>query len=148
MLPRRLFRRSRSDLLWALLGFLALQGALAALIAFRLPWLRDPFNSRATAALAGRLSAAPRPLPVVVLGSSRVQNGLRARGVEERLTAELGRPVAVFNFGVAGAGPLTHLFTWKRLRAAGVQPDLVCVEVVPTFLAGQPGEGPRELLTG
>jgi hypothetical protein len=148
MLRRRLFCHSRSDLLWALLGFAALQGALAALIAFRLPWLRDPSYSRPAAALSARLRAAPRPLTVVVLGSSRVQNGLRAREVEGRLTAELGRPVAVFNFGVAGAGPLTHLFTWKRLRAAGVQPDLVCVEVVPTFLAGRPGDGPRELLTG
>jgi hypothetical protein len=148
MLARRLFRRSRSDLLWALLGFAALQGALAALIAFRLPWLRDPPYSRAAAALTARLSATPRPLTVVVLGSSRVQNGLRAREVEEHLTAELGRPVAVFNFGVAGAGPLTHLFTWKRLRAQGVQPDLICVEVVPSFLAGQPGGGPRELLSG
>jgi hypothetical protein len=148
MLPRRLFRRSRSDLLWALLGFLALQGALAALIAFRLPGLRDPSYARPAAALTARLSAAPRPLTVLVLGSSRVQNGLRAREVEERLTAEMGRPVAVFNFGVAGAGPMTHLFTWKRLRAQGARPDLLCVEVVPTFLAGADGDAPRELLTG
>jgi hypothetical protein len=148
MLPRRLFRRSRSDVLWGLAAFAALQGALAALIAFRLPGLRDPSYSRPAAALAARLSAAPRPLTVVVLGSSRVQNGLQAHAVEERLTAELGRSVAVFNFGIAGAGPLTHLFTWKRLRAQGTQPDLVCVEVVPTFLAGAAGDGPRELLTG
>jgi hypothetical protein len=148
MLTRRLFRRSRSDLLWGLLGFAALQGALAALIAFRLPGLRDPSYARPAAALAARLNAAPRPLTVVVLGSSRVQNGLRARAIEERLTAELGRPVAVFNFGIAGAGPLTHLFTWKRLRAQGARPDLVCVEVVPTFLAGAGADPPRELLTG
>jgi hypothetical protein len=41
----------------------------------------------------------------------------------------------VFNFGQPGAGPLLQWITLQRLRAGGIRPDRLLVEVMPAMLA-------------
>jgi hypothetical protein len=75
-----------------------------------------------------------RPWTVVLLGSSRVQYGLRGGLLEGHLAAATGRPVVVVNFGAGGAGPCHSLLTWQRLLRRGVRPDLLVLEVLPALL--------------
>lgn len=136
-------RRARVALVWGLAAFAGLQLGLAVAIPRWLPELRDPFYGYKAARLRERLAVDPRPFTVVMLGSSRTIYGLRAGLLEERLTAALGRPTVVFNFGIFGAGPVTELLTLRRLLAEGLRPDLLLVEVLPALLgtyAGAPLE--------
>src|SRR3954447_16182639 len=114
-MPHAPARVYRSDVLWTLGGFVGLQIVLAVVIGCWLPMLRDPAYVHAAKALRKRTTAPECPLTVVMFGGSHTQNGLRAREIEERLSEQTGRPVALFNFGIAGAGPLTHLVNLKRL---------------------------------
>jgi hypothetical protein len=135
--------RSRSALLAALLAFVALQAGLAVAMEGWLPELRDPCYVYKAARLRRRItSARPRPLTVVMVGSSRTAFGLKGGAVEQRLGEELQTPVALYNFGLIGAGPLRELLTLRRLLADGIRPDLMLVEVHPCLLAGG---GPREV---
>ncbi len=84
-----------------------------------------------------------RPLTVLCLGSSRTLNAVDPDILGPRLSAELGRPVEVFNFGQAGAGPVTVAVYARRLIAAGAKPDVVLIEVHPAFLAGQRPDPPE-----
>jgi hypothetical protein len=84
-----------------------------------------------------------RPLTVLCLGSSRTLNAVDPDVLGPALAAELGRPVEAFNFGQAGAGPVTVAVYARRLIAAGVRPDVVLVEVHPAFLAGQRPDPPE-----
>jgi hypothetical protein len=84
-----------------------------------------------------------RPLTVLCLGSSRTLNAVDPDVLGPALAAELGRPVEAFNFGQAGAGPVTVAVYTRRLIAAGVKPDVVLVEVHPAFLAGQRPDPPE-----
>lgn len=84
-----------------------------------------------------------RPLTVLCLGSSRTLNAVDPDILGPRLSAELGRPVEAFNFGQAGAGPVTVAVYARRLMAAGVKPDVVLIEIHPVFLAGQRPDPPE-----
>jgi hypothetical protein len=61
--------------------------------------------------------------------------GLFGRSLEGPLGRELGRSVVVANFGRPGNGPCCSVLTWRRLRRDGIRPDLLVVELVPTFLS-------------
>lgn len=128
---------SRADVLWGLAAFACLQIGLAVAIELWLPELRDPWYAYRAARLCRRTAVPERPRTVVMLGSSRVLDGFKAGTLERRAAQQLGRPVVVYNFGVPGAGPLTNLLNLKRLRAEGIRPDLLFVEVVPSFLAAR-----------
>ena len=141
---RRLVRSSRSDVLWALALFAASQIGLAIAIEGWRPELRDPrYDCRAERLIRRAAGAGPRPLCIVVLGSSRVQDGFNSSELEARLAAQLRRPLVVFNFGIPGAGPIANLIHFERLTAAGVKPDLLIVEVAPMLLNGAGGR-PQE----
>lgn len=84
-----------------------------------------------------------RPLTVLCLGSSRTLNAVDPDILGPRLSEELGRPVEAFNFGQAGAGPVTVAVYARRLIAAGVKPDVALIEVHPVFLAGQRPDPPE-----
>lgn len=130
--------RSRRVLLAAVLGFAAVQLGLSLLILGRLPYWRDPAYGRKIARLQKRLAApGAKPFTIVMLGSSRTALGLRAGDLEGDLSLALGRPVAVFNFGIFSAGPFTSLLHLERLLADGIRPDLLLIEVLPTRLAGR-----------
>jgi hypothetical protein len=123
---------------------LLLQAALG--VAVRREWvgLRDPLYAHKAALLRAQLArpGAQRPFSVVMLGSSRTAFGLNSRPLGEQLTRDLGRPVAVFNFGVPAAGPVTERLYLDRLLADGLRPDLLLVEVLSPFLFG--GSEPPE----
>jgi hypothetical protein len=145
MTRRQRYWRARADLIWVVVGFIVLQVGLAVASGRWLPELRDPHYGYKAARLRSRLTAAPvRPLCAVMVGSSRTLFGLRGTPLENHLGRELGRPVVVFNFGVFAGGPVIDRLTYNRLRVAGVRPDLLLIEVMPPYLAGQPG-APSEL---
>jgi hypothetical protein len=138
MFDRRLARCARADLLSGLAAFLCLQLGLAVAIERWWSVLRDPYYAYRAERLARRVRTGPdRPLTVIMLGSSHVQDGLKANELETELARSLGRPVVAFNFGIPGAGPVTNLLNWTRLRAAGIRPDLLLVEVGPFLLTGR-----------
>ena len=102
--------------------------------------MRDPeYAAQASRLRARRAEAPDRPL-VLVLGSSRVQQGLRAGPAAP---GPDGRPVLVFNFGLSGAGAYLDALCLRRLFAEGVRPDLLVLEVLPPTL-NQPGPHPVE----
>ena len=84
-----------------------------------------------------------RPATVLFIGSSRTLNAVDARAAGTQLTQALGQPVEAFNFGQAGAGPITNAIYLRRLVKAGVKPDFAIIEIHPTFLAGQRPDPPE-----
>jgi hypothetical protein len=142
MSPARLIlaRRSALALACAVVAFAAGQLALGVAVEHWLPAARDPEYAARVALLRARRAEAPdRPL-VLVLGSSRVEMGLRAGPVG---VTPSGREALVFNFGMSGAGPQLDLVFLRRLFAEGVRPDLLVLEVLTPAL-NQPGEHPVE----
>lgn len=127
-------RRAVRALGWGVVVFAAFQLGLAA-AAETWHGVRDPMYGDKFAKLRARVEAAPAGMPVVVmLGSSRTGMAFHGRRAEEALG---GRAVA-FNFGIPAAGPVTELVYLRRLLDAGVTPDLLLVEVLPTMLADGP----------
>jgi hypothetical protein len=121
-------------MVWAVVGFAAFQAVLAIGVDQFWPDVRDPQFAAKKAILRQRLAEAPgRPL-VLALGSSRTIADLRA----EQLSDRRDGPV-VFNFGLAGAGPILEGVTLRRVLACGIRPDVVLIEVVPPFLNRQAG---------
>ena len=86
---------------------------------------------------------ANRPATILFVGSSRTLNAVNSGAAGPLLTRHLGRPVEAFNFGQAGAGPVTNAVYVRRLMGEGVTPDFVLVEVHPVFLAGQRPDPPE-----
>jgi hypothetical protein len=86
---------------------------------------------------------ADRPVTMLFVGSSRTLNAMNARAAGDQLTAALGRAVETFNFGQAGAGPVTNAVYVRRLMRDGVRPDFVLIEIHPVFLAGQRPDPPE-----
>lgn len=134
---RRLTHCARADVIWSLVLFAVGQIGLALAIEAWLPGLRDPrYASRAGQLIRRTTGDAPRPLSIVMLGSSRVQDGFNASDLEAQISRELERPLVVFNFGIPAAGPVANLLHFERLIAAGVKPDLLLVEVAPMLMGG------------
>jgi hypothetical protein len=127
-------RGQRSRILWAIFGFAACQVALAVGVDQLWPDVRDPVFAFKEAALRQRLIEAPsRPL-VLMLGSSRTVADFRA----ELLSDHPDGPV-VFNFGLAGGGPVMEYIALRRLLDADIRPQVVLIEIVPPFLNRQAG---------
>jgi hypothetical protein len=137
-------RKPRAALAWGLAAFIALQAALVLTTEIWLPFLRDPDYGFKMAQLEHRLRAVRgRPLTVIMLGSSRTVFGLKAKPLEERLARDAGCPCVAFNFGLTGAGPVLELVGLNRLLAAGVHPDVLLVEVLPSLLGDQSPSPPE-----
>ncbi len=127
-------RRRAKRAVLAGLGFVALFTVALnlALDTVRPEW-RDPeYGHRLKRLQPQAAAAAGRPV-VVALGSSRSQMGLSPQylGLGDGPDA----PV-VFNFAVAGGGPVHEVLNLKRLLDNGVKPDYLLVEVLPPVLAG------------
>jgi hypothetical protein len=130
-------RRARRAVLVGLALFLLVQAGLAVAV-WQVLLLRDPPYGHKLGQLKQRLAVPegePRPLVVVQIGSSRTVYGLRGQGVEAWLSAQMGRPIVLFNMGLTGAGPLTNLLNLRRLLEEGIRPDLLLIEVLPFSLA-------------
>jgi hypothetical protein len=119
-------------------AFRALVALLVTLVAIhvgvsswldRSPQARDPEYGKRLARLRARTAEHPgRPL-VLVLGNSRTAMGVRP-GVLEPAP---GRPL-VFNFALAGSGPIMELMAFRRAVADGVRPAAVLVEYWPPVM--------------
>jgi Protein of unknown function (DUF1574) len=132
-------RKGRNAVLVGSACFLTMQLGLALAIERAYPQFRDPEFGYRRNRLADRLTQArTKPFTAIMLGSSRTTVGFDAGIVERQLSRHLGQPAIAFNFGVTGAGPLTHLLNLKRLLKDGLRPDLVFVEILPPLLNGQP----------
>lgn len=107
--------------------------------------LRDPVFGDKEERLAKCEASAPDSTRVMMLGTSRTGYAFNARRAEAQLNTALGRPVTVFNFGIAASGPVTHKLYLDRLLAAGHRPDLLVLEILPSSLA-KLDEGPYERL--
>jgi hypothetical protein len=128
-------RQGRSALLWGLASFAALQALLAVALETVCPELRDPMFGDKLLRLGARTSGHGRPYTVLMIGSSRCLYGFDAGRLDAPVSAAVGRPAVVFNFGIAGAGPVTELLTLQRLLGRGVRPDLLLIEVLPPRLS-------------
>jgi hypothetical protein len=137
-------RRAAMSVLIGIAVALAAQVALGVAVRTEVSPIRDPlyFDKFAllrthSAFLPGPTPSADRPTTLLLVGSSRTLNAVNAGRATDDLAHRLGRPVEVFNFGQAGAGPVTNAVYFRRATQAGVKPACVLVEVHPVFLAGQ-----------
>jgi hypothetical protein len=127
-------RVERSRIVWTVIGFAVFQAALAIGVDQLWPKVRDPLFAGKKAELRQRLAEAPGAPLVVALGSSRTVADLRGE-----LLSDGSKGPVVYNFGLAGGGPILELVTLRRLLAGGIRPDLILLEVVPPFLNRQAG---------
>ena len=132
--PRRRARRARNALVSAVLALFALNAGLAAFVHLR-PGFRDPLCDAKVRAVVARFTSAEEPTRVVVFGSSRTAAAVEPRALEAAVTADTGRPCVAFNMGLQGDGPISQLVHYRRLRDAGVRPDVAVVELLPSAFA-------------
>jgi hypothetical protein len=113
---------------------LAQLGAIG-ILEWKHPEFYDPKYGCRLAQVRQRLVEAPgRPL-VLVLGSSRAEQGFRP-GLLRDFSSD--GPV-LFNLARGGSSPLLHLLTLRRLLADGIRPDYVLLEVFPPSLVEPEG---------
>lgn len=138
MKSRRSAKFNGIALAWGLGFFVLVQAGLSVAIETRLAIFRDPDFATKMARLKKRTrEMAPKPVNVVMFGSSRTAFALRGQAIEPALAQELGKPTVIFNFGICGYGPLAQLLTFKRVVKEGVRPDLVLIEVLPAILTDE-----------
>jgi hypothetical protein len=126
----RFRRRCRAAALWTLAGVALMQLALGLAVDQGLPEVRDPEYAGREMLLRARLAEGhPGPL-VLFVGSSRIHLGVDCATV----ASAAGTPLQPFNFGIEAGGPFVEELCLRRLRAAGIRPDLVVLEVMPAFL--------------
>src|SRR4051794_30119361 len=127
MAARRQRRRGAAVVLWSLAFLVAGHLAIAAVFNYLRPdWIDIEYYLRLQNLQACVRAEPDRPL-VLVLGSSRVLNGLAADDLPPG--AEPGRGPLVFNLGLPGAGPVSELVCLRRLLADGIRPKAIVVEV-------------------
>lgn len=132
--PRAAPRRGRAvrALGWGAVALAVATAAFSLSVETVLPQIRDPEYGYRLLRLRELQRAHPdRPL-VLVLGTSRTQNVIdpRAMGFPDAP----GSPL-VYNFGLSGARPPHLRLVLERLRAEGIAPAAVLVEVLPGTLA-------------
>jgi hypothetical protein len=103
---------------------------------------RDPVYGQKESRLR-TIARTGEPL-ILILGSSRVENGINAGHAEVVLRQSTGQRINVFNFGISGAGPLMMSVCLNRLLARGTIPDRIVIEVLPKMLSNT-ANGPPEL---
>jgi hypothetical protein len=130
---------ARSALAVGLLAFATANVALAVVVDSARPEWRDPEFGHRLIRLKELKNESPHGPLVLVLGSSRVQ-----QGIDPGAMAFPGGPTdpLVFNFGYRGAGPPIAARNLFRIIGAGVRPDFVLVEFSPASVAGAPGAAP------
>jgi hypothetical protein len=89
-----------------------------------LPWLGwKASHDKYIYAITPHVRPPAEVFTVCLLGSSLVQKGVHAATVEQVLSAQLGRPCKVYNYGVGGAYMCDILLALHR--ALAIDPDLV-----------------------
>jgi hypothetical protein len=127
---RGLKRRGRAVLLWAVVLYAAAQLGLDVVMDLWCPWLPNTVWREKWPQVQQLAADTPdRPL-VVMLGSSRTDDGFQAGRLSGRLGPD-GRPLQAYNFGVPMTGPAHQKLFLDNLLAAGIRPRLLLVEVLP-----------------
>lgn len=112
---------------------------MAVAVETAVPQWRDPeYGHRLKQVRHWKATCPDRPL-VVALGTSRTEMGLSP--ADMGFADAAGSPV-VYNFGLAGAGPLHQYLTFRRLLDDGERPDFLLIELFPAALVA---DGPAEV---
>jgi hypothetical protein len=129
---RRLGKRSRNILLWAMGIFVAVQLTIGLVLDYAWPFLRFP----SAAQMLATLPEDPSTVQVLFLGSSRFQVGIAANEIASLLEREgrLERPCGVVNAAVPGGDLITAEFLLGHLLARGVRPRTLVLEISPETL--------------
>ena len=122
-------KRCRAVVLWTIGGIALMQLALGLAIDAALPGVRDPEYVHRERLLHERLAEAKEKPSVVMIGSSRVQNGFDAATASFELQGE----AIVFNFGIPTSGPFLERIWIERLHQSGITPDVLCIEIIPAY---------------
>ena len=126
---------------WMLLGLVAMCAALLAIpnsayyrwqqadgtILFRARWIYE------------RIHFDPTPIDVAVIGSSRMEASVRAGELGDALSAKLGRPVHVVNFGLAQEGRDLHWTIASELLRNRPEVKLLILSASPEAVMSHPG---------
>ena len=136
--------RSRSARRALATGILAFLGATVAFAV----WIEraDEFRDPAYGEKFGKLKFlchSERKSLLVAFGSSRIAQGFDALEAERTIRGAGADSTVVFNFGIAGGGPITDSIYFRRMLRAGVVPDAIVFEVFPRMLHHEPN-GPAE----
>jgi hypothetical protein len=94
---------------------------------------RDRMQQRFAAMRAEQAPGEPEIPLVITLGSSRMMNAIDGKTTEQMLEQRLGKKVCIANFGTPGFGPLHSLTLLGRMLRDGVKPDLVVIDVLPSY---------------
>ncbi len=131
------FRRSscrRSVLSWGLAWIVAGQMAAVVFLEWRHPEFLDPkYGCRMLALRALHDEQKDRTL-LVVLGSSRAEQGFRPGLLAHSGTIPSEHRPLFYSLARGGSSPLLYLLTLRRLLADGIHPDVLLVEVFPPAL--------------
>ncbi len=120
-----------SILAWTLLWIVVGQGAIILFLEWRHPEFLDPKYGCRVDALRNCLSTqSKRPL-VLILGSSRAEQGFRPSLLADN---EDGTGPFFFNLARGGSSPLLYLLTLRRLLDDGIHPDHLLIEIFPPAL--------------
>ncbi len=122
----------RRTFAWTLFFFAVSQAAVGEWIQHYDSESCNPLMAVPLHRLQQRLAEAPGSPLVLLLGSSRVSDGIRPAALTDWVPEGMPRPV-VFNFGMPGSGPVFQLLTLRRLLAQGVRPSWVVMEAFPPF---------------
>lgn len=133
MASRWTIRDGRSSVLSWLVAFAVLQVGLAVMVERWWPQLRDPEHATKSRLLRKQMEANPDQPLALVLGSSRVLNGLRPELLPHCPSPE--GETLIFNMGMTAHGPLHQLMTLRRVLANGIKPRWVFIEILPGLLA-------------
>jgi len=129
-------RCRRSDVLWAIAFFLLLQFGLAGAIELGIVKLDDAttFATKARLLEEKLNQSQDQPFITLAFGSSRMMNGLDAGSLMEPLRNASGQTSIAYNFGISGCGNIYSFLALEKLINNGIRPDLVLIEMYPTFL--------------
>jgi hypothetical protein len=130
----RILRQARRALVWGATFFVAMQLAAIALLEWKQPEFYDPKYGCRLSALRARLSHEQGAPLVVILGTSRAEQGFRP-GLLPVLPGQ--KTPVVFNLARGGSSPLLNLLTLQRLLADGIHPDWVLLEIFPPYLVAE-----------
>ncbi len=126
-------KRGRMAILWGIGAFIAAQLILNIAIERWRPEWSDPEYGYRFRNLKRQMQKEPNRPVLVVIGSSRVGNGLKADCMPPESSKTSSSPI-VYNMSMAGGTPLYELLILKRLLATGVRPRWVVFEVLPPAL--------------
>jgi hypothetical protein len=130
---RGLKRHGRAVLLWAVVLYAVAQLGLDVVMDRWCPWLANAVWRDKWPQVQQLVAAtSDRPL-VVMLGSSRTDDGFQAGRLCGRPAPD-GRPLQAYNFGVPMTGPAHQGLFLDKLLAAGIRPRLLLVELLPPLL--------------